>query len=270
MNTQKLASVCAALLGLAFFPVSATAQTVNMTFNNVYPLINVSGNAGTGTFSAGDGLLGFQVLSVTPAPLIPFPATLALFCIELQQQITNNQNANYTLLSADQAAKGVASGLSANIGIGGIGAARARNLEILYAQVFGTNYDPANTMTTPTGSLTIAQKQQAFQFAVWELSHDDDFNLVTVSITPRLWITSPGNPIRGEAQLLVDAVFTATGDINAARMSLSVLHNAGVQDFLIPDALITPIPEPSVYAAMVAILTFGVVAARRHRSQAAG
>jgi hypothetical protein len=42
-------------------------------------------------------------------------------------------------------------------------------------------------------------------------------------------------------------------------MELSVLHSDTVQDFLIPTAALTPIPEASTYAAIMSALVLGAV-----------
>lgn len=244
---------------------SVSAQTVNMTLVSVTPWANVQGHAGTADFSVTAGLMNFRVDSVSPMPLLPFPMNLSLFCTELAQNIyLNESNAarrNFTLQNAAQAANnGPVSGLGANIPSTGIGSIRTRNLEILYAQVFGQNYNPAALSN---------DGKVAFQIAVWELSHDTDFNLTAIGSNPGFWVTSPTSAtVRGQAQTWVSAVAGLAGNTQAARMELSVLHSDTVQDFLIPTAALTPIPEASTYAAIMSALVLGAVLWSR-RSRAA-
>ena len=238
------------------------AQTVNMDFTHVEPLTRTSGHAGTTTIDTYAGVAYFQNATANPQPLTGFPNSLQLFCVELAQYVTTGPRM-YQLLSADQGAKGV----DVTVGIGaraanlpssgnitaGIGIAAKERLEILYANVFGSTYNPA--------SIAAPEQRNAFQIAVWELSHDDDYSLASSS-APHFWITEPpgGNAVTVQAQLYIDAV---KNNNDADRMTLSVLHSADAQDFLLPDSVLTPIPEPSTYAAMIAALTLGAVALRR-------
>ncbi len=255
----KFLSIAGILVGITGM---VSAQTVNMTLVSVTPWANVQGHAGAANFSVTAGLLNFRVDSVSPTPLLPFPMHLSLFCTELAQSIqlneSNSARRDFTLQSAAQAANiGPVAGLGANISPTGIGSTRARNLEILYGQVFGQNYNPA--ALSDDGKV-------AFQLAVWELSHDDDFNLTAIGSNPRFWVTLPtGATVRGQAQTWVSAVANLAPTANPTRMNLSVLHSDVVQDFLIPTAALTAIPEASTYAAILSAIVLGAVLWQRRR-----
>jgi hypothetical protein len=264
MKTKLLLRSCALLACVIAATVSAPAQTVNMTLVSVTPVVSVQGHAGTANFNVAAGLLNFRVDSVTPTPLLPFPMNLSLFCTELAQNVRLNEPnsalRNFTIQNAAQAANnGPASGLGANIPTTGIGSDRARNLEILYAQVFGQTYNPAALSS---------DGKAAFQLAVWELSHDTDFSLAATSVNPHFWVTAPASAaIRGQAQTWVTAVANLHSDANAARMALSVLHSDTVQDFLLPSAAaFTPIPEAQAYAAIIGAFILGGVLRNRFKN----
>jgi|GEM_PF-3681907 len=260
MNFRPSTSATAILAGLALLSLPLAAQTVNMDLQNVSPQATVAGRAGTSQFSDNyTGLVHFTVSSSTPSNFVPRGTTLDLFCVELSQSIGLPSSTQFSLLSAKFADMGANTGLGANIPVGGIGADRARNLEILYHNVFGSTYNP--------GSLS-SERKVAFQVAVWELSHDTNFNLTTAS-TNGFWVTSLGAPYGGAlsiAQGWVSVVGSQTLDPNAARMALSVLHNDSKQDFLLPDSSFSVIPEPSACAAMMGgLLVAGVMLRNRWR-----
>lgn len=262
MTPKNFLLTVVTLGGIFASGASLSAQTVSMALTSVTPQTNVQGHVGTANYSVTAGLLNFRVDSVSPTPLLPFPMNLSLFCTELAQTINLNETDAskriFTIASADQASKnGPGSGFGANIPSTGIGSIRARNLEILYAQVFNQNYNPAALSN---------EEKVAFQLAVWELSHDSDFSLTATGAPSGYFNVSNQTMIRTQAQIWVTAVANLTGNTDAARMSLSVIHSGTVQDFLIPDAVITPIPEPATTAAILAGVTLGLVALRRRRS----
>jgi len=243
-----------ALAGFSF--ATASAQTLTLTLNNLVPWVPVSGNAGSSKFSnTPAGVLNFSVTAQSEN-MPPFASTLALFCVELQQRIQRGSTGNvYSVAAVEQASSGINAGHSANIPLGGIGADRARNLEVLYAHVFNTNYNPA--------ALTDVQKS-AFQLAVWELSHDDGFTITSGHGT-QFWVTSTG-PSVTQAQSWVDWV--AANYTTAPVMELSSLHNSQKQDFLIPNYAFSPIPEPSTYALLASVAILAFVLGRGNRPQA--
>jgi len=245
---------CFLLLGtlcLGGFSTGALAGTVTLDLTSATPMDpRYAGHAGTSTF--GPDVAGVQNFTVSAQAGNPFtlPAQLQLFCIELAQNIYLNSTGNFfTVTNASQGSSGGPySPLGANIPNAGIGAARADNLAVLYAHKFGSAYDP--------GALSDTEKL-GFQLAVWELSHDDDFNLLGGSGNG-FWVTAPLDAATTEAQTLVSWV-----QVNAAtapKMQLYALHSDTIQDFLVP------IPEPSAYAAMAGLLALGAAGRMRRKS----
>ncbi len=243
------------LLGLTF--TSASAQTLTLTLDSVVPWVAYAGHAGSRDFSSVKaGLLNFTVTAQSGTAYDPFDQ-LSLFCVELQQNIGLHSTGNvYSLINAAQASHGVGSGYSNNISLLGIGSARVRNLEVLYGHVFGSTYNP--------GALADTQKS-AFQLAVWELSHDDGFNLTSGSGN-QFWITSTG-PAVTQAQTWVNWVAANYNNSTTTVMPLSALHNATTQDFLIPTAgSFSAIPEPATYSLLIGLASLTVSAWRRKLS----
>jgi len=244
---------CFLLLGtlcLGGFSTGALAGTVTLDLTSATPMDpRYAGHAGTGMF--GPDVAGVQNFTVSAQAGNPFtfPAQLQLFCIELAQNIYLNSTGNqFTVVKAEQGSSGGPySPLGANIPNAGIGGTRATNLGVLYAHKFGSSYNP--------GALSDPEKL-GFQLAVWELSHDDDFNLLAGSGNG-FWVTTPLDAATTEAQTLVSWV-----QVNAAtapKMELYALHSDSIQDFLVP------IPEPSAYAAVAGLVV--LVAARRMRGK---
>ena len=229
----------AAALGAVVFSTSAIAGNLTMTLTSYQPQSpTYAGHAGAGTFNDPAALEFFNVSAQSGNP-ITFPTSLELFCIELQETIVNGSSHAFEVVGPDQGSKDVSMGLSANIGLNGIGNTRANNLEILYGHVFGTNYNPSTVLSTD-------DLKSSFQLAVWELSHDDNFDLKNVS-TNGFYLSTTGTVV-DDAQALVTWVQANQG---ASKMELAALHLDGVQDFLVP------IPEPSTYAMLcgLAVLT---------------
>ena len=116
---------------------------------------------------------------------------------------------------------------------------------MLYAHKFGTSYNPAALSDTD---------KVGFQLAVWELSHDDNFNLLGGSGN-EFWVTSPVDAAITEAQTLVSWV--QANAANAPKMQLYALHNDTTQDFLVP------IPEPASYALSAGVIALAATWYRR-------
>ena len=235
-------------VSLGIFSAGAFAGTLTLDLTAAVPLSpTYSGHAGTGTFD--NDIAGLQYFTVTAQSGNPvtFPAQMQLFCIELAQNIYLNSTGNFfSVVSADQGSSGGPfSPLGAAIPNTGIGAARSGNLEVLYAHKFGTVYNP--------GALSDTEKL-GFQLAVWELSHDDNFNLLS-GTGNEFWITTPIDAAISEAQALVSWVqANATG---AQKMQLNALHSDTIQDFLVP------IPEPSFYALLTGMFVLSFTWRRR-------
>lgn len=245
MYFRPIFTLLLATVGLLLSPSVIVAQTVSMHLTKIEPEQKVEGDAGSGGFTANrTGLMTFVVDSVAPAPIPAWPLELHLFCVELEQNITKNTVNSFQLLSADQAAKGVNTGASKNISLAGIGTIRARRLEILYQNVF----DPSTPVNLTNND------RVAFQIAVWELSHDDDFSLNSTpssSVEFQIDIPAANGAIRNKAWEYVNAVKALDSNPLAGRMALSVLHSSTVQDFLIPTTTLIAIPEPSAYTFML-------------------
>jgi hypothetical protein len=255
MSSMKTWLVRAAILGLGFLARSASAQTLTLTLDSVVPWKAFAGHAGSKSFeNEHAGMLNFTVTSQS-GPGFGYADKLSLFCVELQQDIALHSQGNvYSIVSAAQASSGIHAGYSANIPLAGIGTARTSNLEVLYAHAFGTNYNPASLSDT---------NKSAFQLAVWELSHDDDFKVTSGSST-HFWITDHGAAVT-EAQTLVNWV--KANAATAPKMQLSALHNSTTQDFLIPTmGTFSSIPEPSTYALVASLAVMSAVAWRRRGS----
>jgi hypothetical protein len=254
----------------------ATAQTVTLDFDDTEPSIyseTVSGNSGDAGFSGYAGVAYFKEAGQFDK--------LGLFCVELGQDLSLGSSTTFSLLPASEAAsvppsdpnydastglEDRESGVSSNIPNGGIGDDRAKNLEILYYHVFGSDYNPTSLTST---------QDVALQLAVWKLSQDDSAaaggtNSLTSSAqgAPHLWVSSvtgaagSQNAVLSLAQSWVSYVAENPG---APIMALSVLHNPTAQDFLIPtaNAIPVPLPESSAYATVLGICVLGVAIVRR-------
>ncbi len=239
----------ATAIGFVALPVSAFAGTLTLDLTNALPQSpTYSGHAGTGTFT--NDIAGLQYFNVSgqSGNAFTFPSQLTLFCIELSQDIYLPSTGNiFSVVSPDMGSSGGPfAPLGANIPNAGIGATRASNLEVLYAHEFGTNYNPAALSGT---------SKLAFQLAVWKLSHDDNFNLLSGGSVEGFWITTPVDATITEAQTLLDWVNSNAS--TSAKMQLVALHSATIQDFLVP------IPEPSTYALLAGLAVISVAVWRR-------
>lgn len=222
---------------------SARAQSLTLTLDSVTPLTTVAGHSGTVDFVDLAGRVNFTVTDRS-GNTGNLPGQLSLFCVELGQDIYIGSSGNaFSLVNLALADSGVnPAGLSANIAATGIGSVRAQYLEALYAHVFPAGYTPTALSNSDAS---------AFQLAVWELSHDTDFNL-TAGSSPHFWITTTGTAVT-QAQTWVSWV--ADNYVSAPLMSLQALHSASLQDFILPTSNnFLPIPEPPLAATMAGVL----------------
>jgi hypothetical protein len=270
--------IAARILAFVFLsPVvllSVSAQSVTLSLAIVTPTITeennpaffptVSGHDGDMAFSNEfDGIRSF-FLSDQSGLTGVYPTQISLFCMELAQDITFCPAKNvYTVESLQFGSSGIATGLSANIGLSGIGAERATNLELLYAHVFGSTYD--------TRVLTTAAELEGFQLAVWKLSQDDGFTLTAPgNPSKNFWITGAG-PLTDagaldQAQLYLTWV---ESNPNGPLMALDSLHSATSQDLIIPaSSVFTQVPENSLNAAILGCAAFGFALWRRRSARA--
>ena len=242
----------AAVTALAGITACVSAQTVTLTLDGIRPWTTFEGHAGQKDFEDDlAGLLDFTVTSQSGTGLVPLQK-LSLYSVELQQGIGLKSTGNvYSVVGAAQASSGVHAGLSANIPLAGIGATRAASLEVLYSHVFNSHYDP--------GSLSDKSKS-AFQLAVWELSHDDNFDLKNET-AGGFYVETDGAAVN-EAQALVRWVQANVA--TAPKMPLSALHSSTTQDFLIPtQSYLSIIPEPSTYQLLAGLAVLSSLVWRR-------
>ncbi len=146
-----------------------TSKDPGATYNNMH-----RADAGT----ADSFVVGFQIKlnSVDGTTLTMTP--VAAFCAELQESISattyNTFHAtDLNLLSAGRA--GEAGTASSAIPIGGIGSLRASRVNYLFEQYYLSEALSEWTVTDAE------PRTQAFQLALWEITHDDDLNLANTS-----------------------------------------------------------------------------------------
>lgn len=221
----------------ALLAVPSPAPSVNLTFDGVSPREPV-----TWHFTR-DNLTGF-----TYAGLMRFSATggnesLYTFCIDIAQNVT--AGANHSFITSALTAAPV------TIGSGGpMGASKADNLSVLFGHVFGSDI----AGYTPLSVLDTDAKQQGFQFAVWNIVYDSDSSVFGGDF--RVEASSPSiNVALDQADAWLRAVGAA--EDGSPRMKLSALSSATFQDQVVP------VPEPSTYAALLAVGSFGIVLLHR-------
>jgi hypothetical protein len=243
---------------LAILPVASSAQVVTLTLIDYAPTQAWTTNSTNGTNTATQNSIAAMQTHTSLPPLFG-QNTLELFCVELGQFTApvNVAQPNYTVLSLSQADSGIPSSQHMETYAGitslGIGATAADRLSKLYGKIFGTTYNPSGVLATDT-------LKAAFQLAVWEVSHDDDFSL-----------SNPGAGVQGfyvsgsQSGLYNNAIAQANAWLSelqanyasTAGMALAVLHHPATQD------LIVPIPEWSSFAAVFAAVSMALVVRRR-------
>jgi hypothetical protein len=206
--------------------------------------------------------------------------TVDLYCVEISQysasdtyQVVPLQNADLNIVAGGGSIDSL-NGISTTIGTNpatqttGIGTDKANKLGLLYAYQFGSTYKPT-TLTSLQSS--------AFQLAVWQLLETDAFGPINTNpgnnvftVTPT-GATSPG----GASQYVPTAISDADALLNAVAldsgltpMSLDALHSPNSQDYILPVTSYSQIPEPSTYAAILALAAFGFTVVRRSRKLA--
>jgi hypothetical protein len=195
----------------------------------------------------------------TSVPAIYGHTTFEMFCVEVGQQTApiGVAQSGYQLRPLAQANLGIPSSQTmetyAGITAAGIGAVAAERLSKLYAHVLGTAYTPGTTLNSDT-------LKAAFQLAVWEVSHDDDFSLSHPGAGTQGFYVSGSGPAIYAAAISQANAWLATlqaGYASITGMELAVLHHDTRQD------LIIAIPEPSAYAGIVAAAAMLLVLRRR-------
>jgi hypothetical protein len=213
-----------------------------------------------------------------------------LYCVELGQDAaggygTPNSPETYHILDSgslgyvDSTNLAFEPNAQANVGpmesaagitaTGGIGAYRAGQLELLYGYAFGSSgvlssgYNPASLS---------AQDQVAFQLAVWKLAYEGTQGSAATLYSNPGGSSVPGLSVTGVNGLIASANSLLQGvadDKGITPMALDALNNGTYQDFLIPASLLTQIPEPSAYAAILSLVTLVFTLIRRRLSTTA-
>ncbi len=230
------------------------------------------GDTYTNFKKADDGIsntyvIGFQIAinSVNGTNLNLSP--IAAFCSELEESISAT---SYTFkaqsLSTLAAGKaGVAGTASSAIPEGGIGHQRAAYVNYLFDQYYISEALSAwtFTQTQPT--------TQAFQLALWELTHDSDFSITDTA--GQIYVGTQASAQRNNAIALAQSMLT---DVYSANISSSYLSTnfsiwalvnegaPGLQDVVLAtkktspnDAVLEPLlpmpalPEPTTHALIV-------------------
>lgn len=210
----------------AFFLQTATADTmVNFTLS-----LNTAKDPGAtyDNFSkAGDGIgtafvIGFQVAlnSVNGTNINLSP--IAAFCSELQEDISAT---TYTFKAQDLSTLAVGQAgdpgtASSGIPIGGIGQQRAAYVNYLFDQYY---ISEALSEWTYTSAQPVTH---AFQMALWELTHDDDF-----SITNSAGAIYVGTQTAGTATEITQR----NNAIALAQSMLNTVYNANVSSSYISE-----------------------------------
>ncbi len=215
----------------------------------------------------------------------PLPITstnqLLTFCIEINQNISFNNNPayTYTLVSLDQAPQGTSelpvSAPNGNPAVPGMGPGAALLIEELWAQHFQEVFNPLlHQAGDPTDLNVLAG---AFQLAIWKIEYDHASSHYTDTTgTPGsvdfahgfLRVSDPNNQIASTAKKWIDNLVGFNGN-PANLVGLSSLNQ---QDQLVEINSITPfgspVPEPA--SGVIWLVAGGLaVIARRGRPRAA-
>ena len=209
---------------------------------------------------------------------------IASFCTELQEDVgtTSYQFQSHPLEEVSAGRAGQTGTASVGIPVGGIGSLRAAQVRYLFDHHYQSSTLSAWTITTAE-PLT-----EAFQIALWELTHDTDFSLTQTS-----GLTYMGTQTDAKA---INALNIATGwlnDISAANLTpdyasttydvwtlVSATGNTstgyGFQDILFATTIndsrkttlqtMSIIPEPTI--SLLGLSSLGGIAFRRRRSRA--
>ena len=230
-------------------PPQASADSVDLTFHNVSPSMNV-------TFS----LAGAHVYNqTTAAGAFNWSGTggrlkgdFTSFCIELTQNICPGGHYHYTLVDPSAAGnpdKGI-------FGVGTMGPMGKVRAELL-SELFGRHYGDV----VKADRKHAAGNAAAFQMAVWEIVYDGNsdrshhFNLdlgatVPKGYTNNFWAHSSDSKVNTLAQNWLNDL-TGTGP----EMKLTGLTSPDAQDQITP-AMPSPEPSTFVLAVLAAVCQF--------------
>ncbi len=147
----------------------------------------------------------------------------------------------------------------------GIGTDKANKLGLLYAYQFGSTYNPT-ALTSP--------QRAAFQLAAWQILETDAFGPINTNTGNNVFTVTPtGATGSGGASRYVptaisdaDALLNSVAlDSSLTAMTLDALHSPTSQDYILPVGSYTQIPEPSTYAAILALSALGFAVVRKSR-----
>ncbi|MFA6174467.1 MAG: hypothetical protein WC701_12400 [Kiritimatiellales bacterium] len=265
-------------LFLSFCKVANAESPVNFTLTlnrSVDPGATYTGfhEAGKGTHDVYD--IGFQVAINSVNGTNVYLSPIAAFCCELQQDISTYTytflSQNLYKLSADEA--GMAGTASSGIPTGGIGAQRAAYVSYLFDRYYISEALTGWTCT-PTNPFT-----QAFQLALWEMTHDSDMNLTNTSGSIYVGTqagTQQNNAISLATTMLQD-VYSAniSSSYISTNFDICALTHPQYQDIILAtkkgsytsqtlEPLIT-LPEPNVQTLMSMVAGFFWIVSRVRR-----
>jgi hypothetical protein len=203
--------------------------------------------------------------------------TLDLFCVEISQysasgtyQVVPLQNADLNIVAGGGSIDSL-NGIAATIGTNpatettGIGTDKANKIGLLYAYQFGNTYQPT--------ALTSLQSS-AFQLSVWQVLETDTFGPINTNPSNNLFTVTPTGATGpgGASQYVGTAISDADALLNSVAldsdltaMPLDALHSPTGQDYILPMGSYSQIPEPSTYAAILALAALGFAMVRRSR-----
>ncbi|MEM6911617.1 MAG: hypothetical protein AAF555_08525 [Verrucomicrobiota bacterium] len=255
----------ASLLPLALCLVSSAMADETITFTVSLDTEVDSGNTYENFSSTGDTSLssiyaiGFQVeISNIGGTSYDFDHAYMTFCGELGESIgTNEYTFNITSLeNVSRGRAGEAGHTSASIPEGGIGAFRAARVRYLY-----DNFYTADELSDWTMSQA-SPNTQAFQLALWELTHDSDLSLLDAA--GNMYLGDQSSTTEANALLLAQSWLdsVAAADVDESYQSttwgvwaLEDIGSPGNQDVLFATRIDEPefaifqaaaIPEPQV------------------------
>jgi len=166
------------------------------------------------------------------------------FCAELEQPIENNTGYTFDLVEVGVLSQGSSgNGASNNISPSGFGADAAGRLRYLFDQHF-----VSNTMTDWGYAEKAPVLVSAFQMAVWELTHDTDYDLKNGTPGTNFFLVSPVS--NAQKQATIDLAQTWVTDVQASGIDASYvsqkwkvhgLENSVAQDLVFAQM----VPEPS-------------------------
>lgn len=264
-----------AFLALSLSCLQAQDADFTLTLDqSTNPLANYSNyhKAGAGTGNQVTGGFQIDVTSISNTP-ITFSNSFAAFCIEIQEPI-GLSSYTHTIVPVEEVSggrAGEAGTASSNIPVGGIGALRAARVRALFDSFYvsPTLSDWSHTVQEP--------KSQAFQLALWEVSHDDDLSLSQTSGSIYIGAQSRNTQRNGVAlaQTYLDSISKVTASYTSTVYDVWSLENIGVpegnQDVIFAtaigsgdsDTIYSLIPEPST--SLLAILggAFALLPRRR-------